>query len=395
MKLLAYWRKTFRENLREWKILVLTLVFGPFFVYLMYLYFQAAAPVYTLLVINEDRPLAQLGGKTLEAGRDLCRAWDKLTYPDGKPVFKTRAVPGLEEGRRLLKDREADLLVRIPPDFSSSLEARHHDPNRPVAPVLNIGDPSSVRFMVAASFADAVSYGLVASVVGLDIPAAVSFEGAGSGQSPSEFDLYVPALLVLAVIMVLFTAAASLIKEVDKGTISRLALSKLSTAEFLGAISLNQVLIGTAALALCYLSVLSVGYHGHGSLLLVLLAGALSVLSVVAISVIVAGFLRTIFELLTVGVFPFFILMFFSESMMPLPKVVLFRVAGHTFYANDVLPTSLTVRAFNKILNFSAGFRDISFELAGILVLTALYFSLGLWLFRRRHLRGQKAFSLF
>ncbi len=395
MKLLAYWRKTFRENLREWKILILTLTLGPFFVYLMYVYFQAAAPVYTLLVINEDRPFAQAGGKTLEAGGDLWRAWDRLAYPDGKPVFKTRAVASLEEGRRLLKEREADLLVRIPSDFSGSLEAHRHDRTRPVAPVLNIGDPSSVRFMVAASFADAVSYGLVASVVGLDIPTAVAFEGAGSGGSPSDFDLYVPALLVLSIIMVLFTAAASLIKEVDKGTITRLALSKLSTAEFLGAISLNQVLIGTAALALCYLSVLSVGYRGRGSLLLVLLVGVLSVLSVMAVSVIVAGFLRTIFELLTVGVFPFFILMFFSESMMPLPKVIFFRVAGHAFYVNDILPTSLAVRAFNKILNFGAGLKDVSFELAGILVLTALYFVLGLWIFRRRHLRNQKAFSLF
>jgi len=43
--------------------------------------------------------------------------------------------------------------------------------------------------------------------------------------------------------------------------------------------------------------------------------------------------------------------MFFSESMFPLPRITFFRLAGHTFYANDVLPTSLTVKAFSKILN--------------------------------------------
>ena len=393
MKLLAYWRKTFRENLREWKILSLTLVFGPFFVYLMYIYFQAAAPVYTLLVLNEDLAFAPADGPALDAGRDLWRAWDKLTYPDGKPVFKTRAVGSLEEGRRLLKDREADLVVRIPPDFSRSLAAYRRDRSRPLATVLNIGDPSSARFMVAASFSDAASYATVASAVSLEIPAVVTFEGAGSGGTPSDFDLYVPALMVLAVIMVMFTAAASLIKEVDKRTINRLILSKLSTAEFLGAVSLNQVLIGTATLALSYLSALSVGYRSRGSLLLFLLVGALSVLAVVAISLVLAGFLRTIFELLTVGTFPFFILMFFSESMMPLPKIVFFHVAGHTFYLNDLLPTSLTVRAFNKILNFRAGLKEVSFELAGILVLTVLYFGLGLWVFQKRHLRSKKTLS--
>lgn len=40
-----------------------------------------------------------------------------------------------------------------------------------------------------------------------------------------------------------------------------------------------------------------------------------------------------------------------------------------------------------QILNFNAGLKDVSFELAGILVLTVLYFALGLWVFRRRHLR--------
>jgi ABC-2 type transport system permease protein len=387
MRLLAYWLKTFKENLREWKILILTLVFGPFFVYLMFFYFRAAAPVYTLLVLDEDQPVTLPEGSSLEAGRELWAAWDKLKYPDGKPVFKTRAAGSLEEGRRLLKDREADLLVRIPPEFSRALDAYRRDRTRRLAPVLNIGDQSSVRFMVAASFADAVSYAYVASAAGLELPAAVAFKGTGSGQSPSDFDLYVPALMVLAVIMVMFTAAASLIKEVDKGTITRLVLSRLSTFEFLSAVSLNQMLIGTAALALSYVSALSVGYHCHGSLALFLLAGALSVLSVIAISLLVAGFMRTIFELLTVGVFPFFILMFFSESMFPLPKVTLLRLAGHTLYVNDILPTSLTVRAFNKILNFNAGLKDVSFELAGILALTALYFAVGLWCFRRRHLR--------
>ncbi len=173
----------------------------------------------------------------------------------------------------------------------------------------------------------------------------------------------------------------------DKGTITRLVMSKLTAWEFLGAVSLNQLLIGSAALGLAYVSAWSVGYRGSGSIVLFLLTGALSILSVIAISLIVAGWMKTIYELLTVGVFPFFVLMFFSESMFPLPKVRLLRLGAHTLYANDILPTALTVKAFNKILNFSAGFGEISFELTGMAVLTLVYFLIGLWYFRRRHLR--------
>jgi hypothetical protein len=79
--------------------------------------------------------------------------------------------------------------------------------------------------------------------------------------------------------------------------------------------------------------------------------------------------------------------MFFSESMFPLPRISFLKFGAHTLYANDLLPTALTVKAFNKILNFNAGLGDISFELAGIVILTAIYFAAGLWFFRRRHLR--------
>ena len=58
MKLSAALVKTFRENLREWKILILALLFGPFFVYAMFAYFGVAAPRYTLLVIDRDNPAA-------------------------------------------------------------------------------------------------------------------------------------------------------------------------------------------------------------------------------------------------------------------------------------------------------------------------------------------------
>ena len=40
MRMLAFLRKTFLENLREWKILILALTFAPFFVYVMYALLQ-------------------------------------------------------------------------------------------------------------------------------------------------------------------------------------------------------------------------------------------------------------------------------------------------------------------------------------------------------------------
>jgi ABC-2 type transport system permease protein len=219
------------------------------------------------------------------------------------------------------------------------------------------------------------------------MPLDLTVSSLGSGRPVSEFDLFVPALLALAVIMVLFTAAASLVREVDKGTMMRLRLSRLRTPELLAAVSVNHVFLGLAALGLAYLAALSCGYQSDGSLLLFLLIGAAGSLGVVAIAVLVSAFLKSMFELLTVGTFPFFVLMFFSECMFPLPKIRVAQIAGHTLYANDILPTTLCVRAFNKVLNTGAGLAGVAFELVAILVLTAVYFAVGTWLFGRRHAR--------
>jgi ABC-2 type transport system permease protein len=389
MRTLAFLHKTFLENLREWKVLSLTLVFAPFFVYLMYGYFHAAPSTYTLLVKNNDRGEdGSAAAARTRGAQGLITAWEEATNADGSPVFRVTEVADTVDATRRVVNREADLLVEIPAGFSAGLGALYGKSATGPVRLTNRGNEASTRSTVAMAFSDYVAFQYVFRAAGAALPLDVAVEAIGEGRQPSEFDLYVPPLLVLALIMVLFTAAATLIKEVDKGTMSRLVLSKLSTAELLTAVSVNQALIGTAALLLTFLAALSVGYRTQGSLLTLVAVGALSTFGVVAISVLIAAFLRTIFELLTVGCFPFFILMFFSDCMFPLPKIPMFHVAGNMVAVSDLLPTAVTVRAFNKILNHGAGISDLGFELAAIVLLTAGYFIVGTWLFRRRHQRA-------
>jgi ABC-2 type transport system permease protein len=242
-----------------------------------------------------------------------------------------------------------------------------------------------MKFMMAASFCDYTSYGYIGEITGIEIPLNIKFETAGTTHSQREFDLFFPALLVFSLIMVLFTAAATLIREVEKRTMARLVLSKISPIEMIGAVSINQLIIGTTCILLTCVAGLSVGYHSDGSLWLLFLTGMITCFSVIAISLITAYFIKTLFGLLTVGCFPFFILMFFSDCMIPLPK---FKVSifGNPVYMNDVLPTAIATRAFIKVLNYNANFADISFEFAAILLLSILYFTIGVLLFKKKHM---------
>ncbi len=183
---------------------------------------------------------------------------------------------------------------------------------------------------MAASYSDLLTYTYASKVTGAKEPVTVdmqSVSGAGTAKAASTFDQMVPGLLVLALMMLMFTTAASVIREKDKGTITRLLMSHMGAFDFLASISLAQILIGIAAVGLTFLTAIALGYHSHGSLVAVLVICVLCTLSIIAISLIVAAFLRSIFDLMTIGNFPFFVLMFFSGGMFPLPDLQVLTIA--------------------------------------------------------------------
>lgn len=383
MRMLACLRKALLENVRDWKILVLTLMFAPFFVYVMYAYFHAAPSSYTLLVLNEDRAADPLPDQPGAAG--LIAAWALAGGEDGTPALKVRTTDDAQAAERLVRTREADLLVIIPAGFSDRLAALRTEPAGPPPQLSSRHNVANLRSAMAMALSDYVAFMYASAATRMPSPLTFDAQAVDPVPNRSAFDLYVPALLVLAVIMVLFTAAASLIKEVDKGTMTRLTLSRATTAELLTAVTVAQVVIGAVTVLLAYAAALSVGYRAVGSLGAMLVVASLATVSVVAISVLVSAFMRTIFELLTVGCFPFFILMFFSDAMIPLPKIPILHLGGNVVNLSDLLPTSLAVRALNRVLNDGARLADVWFEMAGIVVLALLYFAAGVALFRRRH----------
>ncbi len=139
-------------------------------------------------------------------------------------------------------------------------------------------------------------------------------------------------------------------------------------------------------MGLTFLTAIAVGYRPGGPLLEVLLVCVLCSLSIIGISLIMAAFLRSIFDLMTIGCFPFFILMFFSGGMFPLPALHVFTLFGHAINVNDVLPTTHAIFAIDRILNYGTGLAGLQFEIGALAVLTVAYFAIGLWLFKKKYL---------
>ena len=384
--------KTALENLRDWKILVMTLSFAPFFAVLMYLYFhEAAATPHRVLVVNRDAGAPANGDGSFNAGRDLVAEMREAKHPGGTQVLRVLEAGDAAAAREQVESGSVDLVVEIAERFTETLLAAQRGTEPPPAVVTTYGDPTNARYVLAAFWSDALVYQFAAAFTATPVPIELLAETTSGADALSEFDLYVPGLLVLAVIMLMFTAAASLIKEKDKGTIVRLRISNMTAFEWLSAVTLTQIVLGVLAVALTLVTTLALGYETSGSMMALLVISALSCLAVIAISVLVAAWLRTIFDLMTIGCFPFFVLMFFSGSMFPLPDLRVFELFGRPVNVNDILPTTHSISALGKVLNHGAGLRDVTFELAAIALLTALLYAVGTWLFIRRHMRASAA----
>jgi hypothetical protein len=55
----------------------------------------------------------------------------------------------------------------------------------------------------------------------------------------------------------------------------------------------------------------------------------------------------------------------------------------------DFLPPAHAVVALNKVLTLGAGLPEVAYELIALILLSILYFSVGVWLFQRLHMGGK------
>ncbi len=148
MRFTALFKKTSVENLRDWKILALTLLFAPFFVILMYFYFTTISQTFVLLVVNHDAGMTD-GNGTFNAGSELIATMMNTSYPDGSDILNVQTETDITRARDSLIDKTADLrrrdtgrllafAGRLPRRCRAAAHYRPHD-GRPVQPEVHNG----------------------------------------------------------------------------------------------------------------------------------------------------------------------------------------------------------------------------------------------------------------
>jgi ABC-2 type transport system permease protein len=386
MRFLSVFRKSIKEQLRDITVLGLTLVFAPLFVYLYWLFFPSGSTSFNVLVLNHDKGTQLPNGDPFWAGEQVVETLNGVTYPDGNPLLRVRTVEDPSEVASLLRDREATVYIDIPEDFSRSLFAAQQG-NPSVTTSLTFGgDLTNPYYSLAAILATSTVDAYVQEVTGHQPVIRYVEEPLGASAARTEFETYMPGILIFAAIMLIFTASMTVAREVEAGTLRRLKISLLKSWEWLGGITASLILVGVVAILLTFLTAVALGFRSQGPLWVAILVGALTSVSIIGAGMVVAAFSNTVARAFVIANFPLGLFMFFSGVIYPIPKVRLFTLAGHTVGLYDILPPTHAVVALNKIMNLGAGLSEVLYELGALLILSAVYFAVGVWVFQRRHM---------
>jgi len=386
MRAWSVFRKSMQEQRRDLLVLLLTLSFAPLMVSLYYLFFPGGSTAYIVLILNHDTGYRSVDGSFLAAGAQVAQAVGAVTYADGKPLLKVQMVADRAEAERRLRDRKATAMIVIPPDFSRAILAARDGDQSATTGITLVGDLTNPYYAVAAVLASSAVEIYVQVAIGEPSFLQYGEEPLGGSAARTEFETYVPGVLIFAAILLLFQSSMAVAREVEAGTLRRLQLTRMTAFDLFSGITITQVLIGIVAVILTLLTAQALGFRSQGPLWIVIVIGALACLSSVGVGLVIACFSKTVSQAFVIANFPLALFMFFTGAIFPIPSVPLFTLGGRSIGLYDSLPPTHAVVALNKVMTLGAGAEEIFYELTALAILSVAYFAFGVWLFQRTHL---------
>lgn len=380
MKIFRISWKTLKEQTRDWVTLGLSLSLGAFFVLLYWLMIPSGSTTYGVMVQNLD---------TGPMGEQVIAVLEDLSYPSGDPLLEVIPVSDQAKAEDLLKDRDAEVLLVIPGIFSETLLAAAKGENQSPAEVTLVGDLTNPYYAVGAVMAGSVIDEFVQAQTGEVRPVSFNEIALGASAGRSEFDLYIPGILIVSVVMLVFIVSMTISSEVEAGTLRRLQMTPMRASDLLIGISLPTVLLGIVSLLLTLGIAIALGFNSQGSIWLAMLIGAITAVAVVGVGLIVAAFSKSVSQAFIIANFPLIFFMFFSGGVYPIPRINLFEMGGIQVSIYDVIPPTHAVVALNKVLTLGSGINELWYEIISLIILSLIYYGIGIWIFQRRQLRHQ------
>ncbi len=380
MRLIRVFLKSMREQLRSYWMLILTLSLAPVFVLLYWMITGGGSTTYRVLIINQDNQAA------VSVSTAVIEKIKQLSYANEQPILKVSLIEDQTTAETKLRNREAAALIVFPENFSSTLLAAKSGKLVDPVNLTLIGDLTNPYYPLVSIMAVSAVDEYVKEMIGQSSPVVLNEIPLGVSAARTEFEMYVPALLILAVVMLIFQVSMTITREVENGTLRRLQMTKMTAFDLLGGISLGQMLIGIACVVLTFVTAILLGFQSQGPMWIAILIGSVTSISIIGVGLIIACLARTVSEAFIYANFPLILLMFFTGAVFPMPPIPIFTIAGCTIGLFDFLPPTHAIVALNKVLTLGSGLKDVTYELSMLLILSVIYFALGVLLFNKYRL---------
>ncbi len=381
MRILGIIIKSIKEQIRNYWILLLTVSLAPLFVFIYYLIIESSEPHYNLIILNNDQNIEYFG-KEINFGKTLINYFGEVGKDSIDIPLYTKITDDKTAAINRLKTHKSDALIIIPEDFSEKIINNSND-----IEIEFVGDLTNLKYMIGAIWANEIISSFLAEVTDKPKQFTINEISLGVSGKADDFQLAVPGLLILSIIMLMFSASMAIISEVESNTMLRLKLSKLRAWEYLAGVSVVQVGVGIIAIFLTLMVAVAMGFNLMGSMLILTIIAILTSISIVAFSLIIAAFTKTANEILIVGNFPLFLFMFFTGAAFPISGKALFHIFGYPVSIQGLMSPTHAITALNKIMIMNMELKDIVGELIAIIVIIIVYFIIGIVLFQRRHMK--------
>lgn len=355
-------KKTLVETLRDPILLVLVLALPAFFMLICYIGYghTPKTATYPVLVLSNTNKAEGLLAEVKAAA-----------YSDGRPNFKLITINSREDAEKELKDRKTAALLMLEEESDGLLGFTIR------------GDALYMNFIKASTQLEAVIIPWLEKEQGKPERFLLQVNPLAHPRSISEFESYVPGMMVFAILLIIPQTAMLIGRERRWGTLRRLDMSLLRPAEFLGGLCLSQLVVAAIQVLVMFGAALALGFQNRGSLLLALVIGINLAFSSVGMGLLLGCFMRTDTDALNTGSAVSMIQVFLSGAFFAMPTPVLFTLLDHPINLFDFIPASHSMLALQQVLSGGATLAEVGFRTTATLLLSLVYFFIGIIVYRR------------
>jgi ABC-2 type transport system permease protein len=385
MKWYSVFIKSLKEQIRDYWILLIVILLAPFFIFVYYLMIKSENPEYNIILINQDKGISS-AVQDVNLGDSLVIYLGEVSQQYKDIILRFHVRDNREQAMTELKNEKGDAALVIPDNFTASVISDQLENNASIFEL--IGNVTDMKYIIGAVFTEELFNRFLEEKTGFKMPFQFTETKLGYSGERTTFELYVPGMLILAIIMMMFSASAAIVREPEIQTLKRLKLTNLTALEFLTGISLVQIIVAAISLFFALLTAIALGYKIiTGTLWFLILVGFLTGLSIIAFSLLFSAFCRSIKDVAIIATFPMLIFMFFTGAAMPVKGGALFTIGNFEFTLAGILSPTHAINALNKVLLLGLPPSRTIPDITALIIITIIYFALGVWAFNRRHMR--------